>query len=504
MNQSQYIRPLFTCGAFNAKAQTALMYNTARGECYSFEGVSALLVRELLATPREGAIDIPHVASVTGTTIDDIETFLHDSFLPIGLVCDQVLSDEAWQQYRKATPPSIAAVGYEPEDDYEKSLPELLRVKLAFELTYACSERCLHCFNEGAARSDLHEEHRIMPGMLRLEDYKRLIDEVVELGIPQVTVTGGDPFSHPECWAILDYLHEKNLAVNLLTNALALDSSEKIRRIARLGLRQFSVSVYSADAAVHDQITRRPGSWQRSMQALEELARWPVPLNIKTPVFRLNTRTYYGVRRMAQALSAENEITCGLMPGVDGDISIIEHLQPRPDALRIILMDPGQRVAVPADGQPDGYEVGQERGFPCSANAQITVTPTGGVKSCGHINVVYGRVPQSPLRALICSEHRQRLIHSDRQRLIPGCGAHDYCRYCKPPCFAGKKYEQHADGSIAFEAMTADDCLMAKARMAVCQQLQQGHHPLGGQSVETCLNALPVEEVPVFCKKIVR
>ena len=52
MNQSQYIRPLFTCGAFNAKAQTALMYNTARGECYSFEGVSALLVRELLATPR--------------------------------------------------------------------------------------------------------------------------------------------------------------------------------------------------------------------------------------------------------------------------------------------------------------------------------------------------------------------------------------------------------------------------------------------------------------------
>ena len=95
---------------------------------------------------------------------------MHDSFLPIGLVCDQVLSDEAWQQYRKATPPSIAAVGYEPEDDYEKSLPELLRVKLAFELTYACSERCLHCFNEGAARSDLHEEHRIMPGMLRLED----------------------------------------------------------------------------------------------------------------------------------------------------------------------------------------------------------------------------------------------------------------------------------------------------------------------------------------------
>jgi len=340
MSRQLYIRPLFTCGVFNAKAQTALMYNTARGECHSFEGVSALLVRELLATPREDAIDTRHIASVTGTTIDDVEAFLHDSLLPIGLV--------------------------------------------------------------------------------------------------------------------------------------------------------------------NDQITRRSSSWQRSMQVLEELAQWPVPLNIKTPVFRLNTRTYYGARRKAQALSAENEITCGLMPGADGDVSIIEHLQPRPDALRIILMDPRQRETVPADGHADGYEIGQTKGFPCSANAAITVTPTGVVKGCGNISIFFGRVPQSPLKAVICSEQRQQLIHSEQQRLMPGCGAHDYCRYCRIPCFAGKKYEHHADGSIAFEAKTADDCLLAKVRMEVSQQLRKKSNSIGGQTVEACLAVLPVEEVPVFRKKIVK
>ena len=40
-----YFRPMFTCGAFNRKVQRAVMYNTARGTCYTFEDVSALLVK---------------------------------------------------------------------------------------------------------------------------------------------------------------------------------------------------------------------------------------------------------------------------------------------------------------------------------------------------------------------------------------------------------------------------------------------------------------------------
>ncbi len=273
-----FIRPLYTCGAFNRKVQRAVMYNTARGTCYTFEDVSALLVNEVLAGKRECPIDTAHIAEVTGTTEQQVAAFFHESLMPVGLVHDHVFSDEEWQQYRKDNPPCIGAKGYEPVGDYKDSLPEELRVTLNFELTYACSERCLHCFNEGAARSDLHEEHRLRPDMLTLDDYKRIIDEAVELGIPEVTVTGGDPFSYPHCWDILDYLHERNLAVNLLTNAQALNSSEKIRRVARLGLQQLSVSIYSTDAEVHDQITRRPGSWEQSMKALRELSAWPVPL----------------------------------------------------------------------------------------------------------------------------------------------------------------------------------------------------------------------------------
>lgn len=44
-----YFRPLFTCGAYNRQARRAVMYNTARGTCYTFEDVKAL--RELAEWP---------------------------------------------------------------------------------------------------------------------------------------------------------------------------------------------------------------------------------------------------------------------------------------------------------------------------------------------------------------------------------------------------------------------------------------------------------------------
>ena len=497
-----FIRPLYTCGAFNRQAQRAVMYNTAHGTCYTFEDVSALLVKEILAGKRECPIDTTHIAEVTGTTEEQVAAFFHESLMPVGLVHDHVFTDEEWQQYRKDNPPCIGAKGYEPVGDYNDSLPEELRVTLNFELTYACSERCLHCYNEGAARSNLHEEHRLRPDMLTLDDYKRIIDEAVELGIPEVTVTGGDPFSYPHCWDILDYLHERNLAVNLLTNAQALNSSEKIRRVARLGLQQLSVSIYSTDAEVHNQITRRPGSWEQSMKALRELSAWPVPLNIKTPVFRLNTRSYYGVREIARQLGAETEVSCVLKPGADGDVSLIEHLQTRPEALRIILLDPLGISHVSADGKADGYEFGSKRGFPCFNNGKITVSPSGIVSGCGNIPFKFGNVHHVSLKEAILSPQRLQMLQADQKKAFPVCGQHDYCQYCLVPCYAGESFEKHADGTFTLKEIQGDRCLTAQIRMELCRQIEQGIDPLGGKSIEECLAAQPVEKVPVFRKRI--
>jgi len=106
------------------------MYNTARGTCYTFDGVSALLVKEMLAGGREEPIDTAHVAVVTGATEEQVEDFCREQLMPIGLVHDHVWSDEEWQQYRKDNPPCISGKGNKPVGDYWDSLPEELRISL--------------------------------------------------------------------------------------------------------------------------------------------------------------------------------------------------------------------------------------------------------------------------------------------------------------------------------------------------------------------------------------
>ena len=62
--------------------------------------------------------------------------------------------------------------------------------------------------------------------------------------------------------------------------------------------------------------------------------------------------------------------------------------------------------------------------------------------------------------------------------------------------------EKHADGTFTLKEIQGDECMTAKIRMELCRQIVQSIDPLGGKSIEECLAALPVEEVPTFLKKI--
>lgn len=101
---------------------------------------------------------------------------------------------------------------------------------------------------------------------LQLEDYKRIIDELYEEGLVKVTLSGGDPFSCSFTWEIIDYLYTKDIAFDLYTNGLRLVDNEE--RLAKYYPRIVGISVYSAEAQVHDTITRIKGSWKKQSVSL--------------------------------------------------------------------------------------------------------------------------------------------------------------------------------------------------------------------------------------------
>lgn len=87
--------------------------------------------------------------------------------------------------------------------------------QVSFELTNCCNLECKHCFN----KSD-----KVGHNGLNKEEVFALIDELAELGINNVYITGGEPTCYPYFYDVVNYFIENNIEVILATNAYDISS----------------------------------------------------------------------------------------------------------------------------------------------------------------------------------------------------------------------------------------------------------------------------------------
>ena len=228
MNHTKSIyRPEWTCGRYNQEHQVAIMYNLIEGMSYFFESYSAAVIGEVLAVAKNSQVDTVKTAENTGIAKESICDFF-DELLKLGLLVDEIPDSKQIIEYRKW----IGRTNKEKSSKTEKTTQEKLPydmthaeniytekvggvTSMMFELTYNCSEQCIHCYNSGATRNDYEQSKRDRQG-LAIEDYKRIIDELYLLGLTKVCLSGGDPFSNPLAWQIIDYLYKKEIATDIL------------------------------------------------------------------------------------------------------------------------------------------------------------------------------------------------------------------------------------------------------------------------------------------------
>lgn len=84
------------------------------------------------------------------------------------------------------------------------------------ELTYQCNHRCFFCSCPWEYVSKYKDKE------LTTEEWKKVIDTLVEHGVSQVTITGGEPLLRQDLQELIRYIKYKKLKVNLITNGKAL------------------------------------------------------------------------------------------------------------------------------------------------------------------------------------------------------------------------------------------------------------------------------------------
>jgi radical SAM protein with 4Fe4S-binding SPASM domain len=145
------------------------------------------------------------------------------------------------------------------------SHPRELPVLSEIALTYDCQNRCTFCYADAPRRGR-------QVATMSTAEVKVILDRLYdEAHCPTVSFTGGEPTLREDLPELIAYAKGKGMRVNLITNGLRCAEAEYVAALAAAGLDSAQVSLEGSTPQVHDAITRHPGSWERTVQAVSTL-----------------------------------------------------------------------------------------------------------------------------------------------------------------------------------------------------------------------------------------
>jgi MoaA/NifB/PqqE/SkfB family radical SAM enzyme len=131
-------------------------------------------------------------------------------------------------------------------------------IYVQFYITARCNLTCQQC-NIIYANSDVRE--------VTIDEIQRIADNLAELGVAIVLLTGGEPFVRKDLPEIIRAFESRGIHVRMQTNGLA--SEEKIVAAIEAGGKDISISLDSLRPSVQDHINGEfAKSWHRAINAM--------------------------------------------------------------------------------------------------------------------------------------------------------------------------------------------------------------------------------------------
>ena len=166
---------------------------------------------------------------------------------------------------------------------------------LVAELTYRCPLRCVYCSNPLELAK--HREE------LDTATWIRVLAEAEDLGVVQVSLTGGEPCVRDDLEVIVAAARRLDLYTNLATSGVPLPR-ERLERLRSAGLDNVQVSIQDVAAPASDEIAGLT-SFDRKL----EVARWVkeigLPLTLNVVLHRGNLERIAQVIALAERLDAD-------------------------------------------------------------------------------------------------------------------------------------------------------------------------------------------------------
>ena len=463
--------PHWISGTYNAKEQVAIVFNNLIGETYLFEGVTARLWDKLLKYDYEEGIRIEELLNQFGCSRFELLSFMKQ-LKEKTIIIDHTLSERELDRLKRRVNrtkkrflTSNKGVGdyhssYESVDnDYRnRTVDQGIPFAASIELTYACNEACIHCYNPNSPRQGGEGTVKERPhGEMQEADYFKVLEDMKRLGVAKIIFTGGDPFMKNGLLNILKYAHKLKFAFSLYTNGQALYANRLLyEEIRELYPQYIGLSLYSTIPEVHDGITRRKGSCEKT----KEVARWcskdAIGLQIKCPIMQANMNSYDKVFDFAIGINGIPQFDVNITSGVDGDCFASQRLRLKEEQFEVVLKD--SRIPLSIENSVGVIVREPDMMFCGAGSSNFNIQPDGTVTPCNAFPLNCGNIKEDDLESIWRKSSNLKSVRCLRYGDSDICGKEAYCKYCNR-CL-GQSFVEHGKA----ENHSEDNCFIAKIR----------------------------------------
>jgi len=305
-----------------------------------------------------------------------------------------------------------------------------------FDLTYRCNERCVHCYLD-------HDDH----GELTTAECLKVLEDLARSGTLFLTFSGGEIFLRPDLYEILAAARRLHFDISLKSNAL-LVTAERAARLREFGVRRVQISVYSDVPAIHDAITKVPGSLERTLAAIPILLEHGLQVKLACPLMQENLMAYRGVMALAEKLGVPYILDLTITPMMDGSSGPLEHrasvssLLPvlRDPVLHACKPQPSSAAASTMDALPStfgsavssGIESAAYEDLPCSAgHNSCYISPYGDVFPCVQLPQAAGNLRREKFEDIWYHAPQLERLRAIRESQLPICSQCEIRSYCE-------------------------------------------------------------------------
>lgn len=163
-----------------------------------------------------------------------------------------------------------------------------------FEITNICPLDCMHCVQHKGNKSNSLTTNKI----------KSVLCELRDIGTQEVCISGGEPLMHPNFREIVHHSIKLGLATSLYTSAVIV-SQVLASQLYDIGIKKVFVTLLGDNPAVHDQISRKAGSFRKTVQGIKNLVVHNFYVIVHVPILKPNYKNISGTVDLCEDLGVD-------------------------------------------------------------------------------------------------------------------------------------------------------------------------------------------------------